>query len=213
METTSIVLIATAISLGFIHTLAGPDHYLPFIFLSKAGNWKLSKTLIFTAVCGLGHVLSSIILGFIGLIAGIAITKIEIFDGYRADIASILFLIFGFIYLAISLWKALRKKLDLQAEKAVYSSTPWIIFIIFFLGPCEPLIPILMYPAAQSNWLLLSIVTVTFSVITIMTMIFIVFLGYRGISLVSSRFLSKYGHVMAGCVIFLSGIGMVFFDL
>jgi len=28
------VLLATAASLGFIHTLIGPDHYLPFIVMS-----------------------------------------------------------------------------------------------------------------------------------------------------------------------------------
>jgi len=30
--------------------------------------------------------------------------------------------------------------------------TPWALFIIFVLGPCEPLIPILMYPAAKQSF-------------------------------------------------------------
>ena len=38
----SIALLSlTAISLGFFHTLLGPDHYLPFIVMSKAKNSKL----------------------------------------------------------------------------------------------------------------------------------------------------------------------------
>jgi nickel/cobalt transporter (NicO) family protein len=31
-----LILIATTASLALVHTLAGPDHYLPFIVISKA---------------------------------------------------------------------------------------------------------------------------------------------------------------------------------
>ena len=30
------ILIVTAISIGFIHTIIGPDHYLPFIVMGKS---------------------------------------------------------------------------------------------------------------------------------------------------------------------------------
>ena len=33
------ILLVTAASIGFIHTLTGPDHYLPFIVMSKARKW------------------------------------------------------------------------------------------------------------------------------------------------------------------------------
>ena len=59
------LLSVTAISIGFFHTLLGPDHYLPFIVLSQARNWSLKKTMIITFLCGLGHVLSSVILGLV----------------------------------------------------------------------------------------------------------------------------------------------------
>ena len=34
------ILTATAASIGFFHTLFGPDHYLPFIVMAKANNWS-----------------------------------------------------------------------------------------------------------------------------------------------------------------------------
>lgn len=40
------ILIWTALSIGFIHTIVGPDHYLPFVVMSKARNWSLSKTMV-----------------------------------------------------------------------------------------------------------------------------------------------------------------------
>jgi hypothetical protein len=33
-------LILTAASIGFFHTLLGPDHYLPFIMMSWARKWS-----------------------------------------------------------------------------------------------------------------------------------------------------------------------------
>ena len=51
-----LVLVATAASIGFIHTLLGPDHYLPFIVMAKVRGWSRSKALGVTSLCGLGHV-------------------------------------------------------------------------------------------------------------------------------------------------------------
>ena len=64
----SIALLSfTAISIGFIHTLLGPDHYLPFIVLSQAKKWSLKKTMLITFLCGSGACLSSVVLGLIGI--------------------------------------------------------------------------------------------------------------------------------------------------
>jgi nickel/cobalt exporter len=62
MSTEFTLLLLTAMSVAFIHTLSGPDHYLPFIMISKARKWSLVKTTWFTVLCGLGHVGSSTIL-------------------------------------------------------------------------------------------------------------------------------------------------------
>ncbi len=36
-------LITAAVTIGFFHTLFGPDHYVPFIVMSKARKWSFSK--------------------------------------------------------------------------------------------------------------------------------------------------------------------------
>ena len=73
-------LVITAASIGFLHTLLGPDHYLPFIMMSWARKWSRTKTLVITFLCGLGHIASSIILGMIGVSMGLAVKKLEITD-------------------------------------------------------------------------------------------------------------------------------------
>ena len=62
-------LIATALWLGFFHTLVGPDHYLPFVALQRARDWSMTRTLVIAAACGIGHVASSILVGGIVLLA------------------------------------------------------------------------------------------------------------------------------------------------
>ncbi|MEO0074634.1 MAG: hypothetical protein ABIK31_00795 [candidate division WOR-3 bacterium] len=50
------ILVATAASLGFFHTLFGGDHYLPFIVMSKSGQWSIQKTALITFLCGISHI-------------------------------------------------------------------------------------------------------------------------------------------------------------
>src|SRR3990172_6947200 len=67
MMTQELLLLAgTAAVIGLVHTLLGPDHYLPFIVISKSGQWSLKKTATVTLLCGVGHVLGSVALGLAG---------------------------------------------------------------------------------------------------------------------------------------------------
>ena len=105
-----VILIITAISLGFFHTIVGPDHYVPFIVMSHARRWSLVKTTIITIVCGLGHVLSSVLLGCIGIAMGIAVSRLEGVESIRGELAAWLLISFGFTYGVWGLHRAIRTK-------------------------------------------------------------------------------------------------------
>jgi len=216
METNLSFLAGTALTIGTLHTLAGPDHYLPFVAMSKTRNWSMLKTIYITSLCGLGHVLSSIIIGFVGIAAGIAISGIEKVEGSRGNIAAWLLLIFGGAYMVWGLLRLWRRKPHHHHDHAFNGKkqmTFWILFTIFVLGPCEPLIPILMYPASQHNYAAVAYISLVFALTTISTMILIVVLMVKGISLVKFSILEKYQHVIAGAAIALCGMGIVFLDL
>lgn len=70
-------LLWTALALGFLHTILGPDHYIPFVMMAKAQNWTRSKTALISFLCGLGHVVSSVIIGVILATAGMAFSEWE----------------------------------------------------------------------------------------------------------------------------------------
>ena len=97
-ETAFKILLGSAITIGLIHTLIGPDHYLPFIMLAKARGWRLRKTLWVTLWCGIGHVLSSVVIGLIGIAAGIVVGRIEGIEGFRGELASWALIAFGLVY-------------------------------------------------------------------------------------------------------------------
>lgn len=238
MTTEANVLLLTTLSIAFFHTLTGPDHYLPFVVISKARKWTLRKTMWFTALCGLGHVGSSVILGIAGIALGIAVSNIELWEGQRGSIVSLLILAFGFVYMIWGIFRAVKKQasqtpVHVHGDGHVHEHehthhdehvhphdrkdriniTPWILFTIFIFGPCEPLIPLVMYPAANHNTMLLIIVTLLFALVTIGTMLILVLLAMKGFSFVPLKKIESYGHAIAGFTILLCGVGMVFFGL
>ena len=109
-ETTLMILIGSAISIGFVHTIVGPDHYLPFILLAKARSWRLGKILWITFGCGVGHVLGSVLIGSIGIAAGIAVGRLEVMEGVRGGLASWLLIGFGLVYGIWGLRRGLKGK-------------------------------------------------------------------------------------------------------
>jgi sulfite exporter TauE/SafE len=218
METNLSVLALTALTIGSLHTLAGPDHYLPFVAISKSRNWSMVKTINIVILCGLGHVLSSIVIGFVGIAAGIALSGINKTESIRGNIAAWLLLIFGVAYMIWGLYRLWKSDASAHhdhdhARSEKKKMTFWILFTIFIFGPCEPLIPILMYPAAQHDYLAVAYISLLFAVTTIATMILMVWLMLRGISLVKLHILEKYQHVIAGGTIALCGAGIVFLGL
>jgi nickel/cobalt exporter len=86
--------------------------------------------------------------------------------------------------------------------------TPWVLFTIFVLGPCEPLIPVLMYPAAKESLFGLLWFTGVFGGITIVTMMGIVLISLRGINLIPLKGLERYAHALAGGTICLCGLAI-----
>ena len=91
--------------------------------------------------------------------------------------------------------------------------TPWILFTIFVLGPCEPLIPLLMYPAAKSSLFGMYLVAIVFSFTTIATMVGIVLFGVWGVGFVKLGKMERFTHAIAGATICLSGLAIMFLGL
>jgi ABC-type nickel/cobalt efflux system permease component RcnA len=224
-------LIIAAASIGFFHTILGPDHYLPFIMMSWARKWSALKTSLITLLCGLGHIGSSVLLGFIGVLLGVAVKKLVIVESFRGNLAAWLLIAFGLLYTVWGLRRAYQKKTHVHShthaaesahkhlhnhhaehahvhdDKSRPSITPWALFVIFVFGPCEPLIPILMYLFG------LVVVTFVFGITTISTMVGVVLLSRAGVNFIKLSKLQRFSHAIAGLTICLCGLSIQFLGL
>jgi sulfite exporter TauE/SafE len=84
------------------------------------------------------------------------------------------------------------------------------LFTIFLFGPCEPLIPILMYPAAQQSWVAVGLVTLVFGLTTLVAMAGMVTVGALGLSRIPFGRVERYGHAMAGLALVVCGAAVTF---
>jgi len=232
-------LLVAAGSIGFIHTLLGPDHYLPFIVLSWARKWSAARTGVITLLCALGHIGSSVVLGFVGVSLGLAVESLTGAESLRGRIAAWLFIAFGLAYLIWGIRHIYRSRPHQHAHshaadeehghahlhshfgdhthvhdvQSLKSLTPWILFTVFVFGPCEPLIPFLMYPAAKGSFFDLVIVTAVFGIVTTITMLGTVFLGRAGVDFLPLQNVQRYSHALAGATILLCGLAIQFLGL
>jgi sulfite exporter TauE/SafE len=227
------VLLWAAVSIAFLHTLVGIDHYLPFVLIGKARGWNLRKTLSLTALCGVGHVLGSVLLGAVGIGIGVALNKLTWIEGIRGSVAAWSLITFGLVYAAWSMVRTARGQhhshVHVHEDGVVHTHghdhhgdhmhvhsepnkkptlTGWTLFIIFVFGPCEALIPLLMAPAYKHNWGVVWAVTLLFSAVTVVTMLGAVAVGYFGLSFAPIEKLEKHANTIAGLTIAFSGLAI-----
>ncbi len=237
-DPTAAVLIATAASIALLHTLIGVDHYLPFVVLGKSRGWSFRRVMGITALCGVGHVLGSVLLGAIGIGIGAAVDNLELIEGVRGSIAAWGLIAFGLAYAAWSAAAAARGKAhshvhvhdDGRAHVHEHNHrddhlhahadgdkglqlTGWTLFILFVFGPCEALIPLVMAPAWSHSWAVVAAVVLVFGAVTIATMLAMVAIGTAGLRLVSLKAVSAHANTFAGLAIALSGLAIQFLGI
>ena len=210
-ETTLIALITAAILDGLIHTIAGPDHYLPFVALSKSRNYGWFKTFLWTTLCGLGHVGSALLLaaGFLFISDLLSETQFEWLETWRGDLAAYALIGMG----AAVILHALHRRWKHRAETEHAHNhnngklSYWVVFIIFVLGPCEALLPLLTASAVLGPASVI-LVTLVFTVTTLLTMLAAVFICRYGLNQFRLPWMEKYAAELAGATVMLCGFAI-----
>ena len=173
-------------------------------------------------MCGIGHILSSVIIGFLGIFFGIELVKLVNLEESRGLLSGWMLLFFGLIYFVWGLRKLRihKNKKNLPGDyryvnprKRFFNITPWALFIVFVLGPCEALIPLFMYPAMEADMMLVFQVALVFGVVTLLTMLFSVFLLLKGLNMFRFNSFERYSHVIAGASIILCASTINFLGL
>lgn len=156
-------------------------------------------------------------------------------ESTRGEIASYLLIAFGIVYMAWGIRRARKSAthehahVHTEGEPHEHTHThhgshahihaakaetgTWWLFIVFVLGPCEPLIPLLIFPAAVVGWHGVALVSAVFGLVTISTMTAIALVAHRGLMLVRLDWAERHSHALAGGAIAASGLAVKFLGL
>ena len=235
------VLLWTAAVLGFLHTVLGPDHYVPFVMMAKAQKWSRLKTVVVTSLCGLGHVGSSVAIGAMLAAAGMAFSEWKgsewaAWHNTRGSLAAWLLIGVGVAFFIWGVIRALRGHTHTHphvheaemvhvhqhdhtgehmhvGESKVKSLTPWVLFAIFIFGPCESLIPLMLASWAVAGIGGTVLVAGTFSVVTILTILGMVGVLMLGISRIPMAKLDRWSTALAGMSLVFCGAAIQWLGL
>lgn len=233
MDGLSLSLVLAAAGIGVLHTLLGPDHYLPFVAMARAQNWSWRRTLTTVGLCGIGHVAGSLLLGAVGVGIGVAVGRIESLESGRSDWAAWTMVAFGGAY---ALW-GLRQALLSGSGLSPHAHGPhlhihrhgahshehenlrtrrfsfWAMLLVFILGPCEALLPLFVLPASRGRWDVALVTVAVFAITTVLTMFAATAVGILGLRRLRAPALERWGHAFAGGMVTFSGLAIITFGL
>ena len=229
------LLLGTAAALASFHTLVGVDHSIPFIVLGRARGWSLGRTLGVTGACGLAHVASSVLIGSLGVLLGVALDQLTWLESTRGQVAAQLMIGLGLAYAVWAVWRELRGRTHTHAHAHADGTvhvhphdhhdehlhphgigrgvTPWVLFLIFAFGPCETLIPLMMVPAAEGAWVVVGAVIGVFGFFTVGVMLVAVTLGFLGLTYARLGAFERRVDLLAGLTIAASGAAVLWLGL
>jgi len=220
----ALALIGAAVSIGAVHTCA-PDHWMPFAALARAEGWSARRTAAITALCGLGHVSVSVLLGALALVFGREL--FQTFGERLESVSGLLLIGFGAAYAVWGLRGPLSERMHRHAhahgrahvhfhhghshahhppaEKGV---TPWTLFLLFSADPCVAVIP-LMFASAPLGWSSTLAIVAAYEAATITTMVLLVLPARAAALTVRGAWADRYGDALAGGVVALVGLAVV----
>lgn len=201
-------IITGAFLLSIVHASI-PNHWIPLVALSRAEGWDERATMGYTAIAGLSHTLSTILIGVLVGFVGYRLS-----DSYSfivAVIAPSLLMLLGIIYLILSIRENKHHhhhhSHDIHIGDVKKKTTAAIIVTLtvsMFFSPCLE-IEAYYFVASTLGWEGILAVSAVYTVITIAGMLLLVWLGMKGVRNIKSHFLEHHEKTMTGALLVVLG--------
>lgn len=131
-----IQILIGSFELTIVHALI-PNHWIPFVTIGKTEKWSRKETLIVTAIAGIAHTASTILIGIIVGIVGYRLSST--YEFITHIVAPFILVGLGCVYLIIDIKGSLgHQHLDInqsgsgRSKLAIISS----LGIAMFFSPC-----------------------------------------------------------------------------
>lgn len=227
MTGTAVLLVLSSCATAVIHALI-PDHWLPFVLLSRSQGWGERRTALLTGLAGLLHVTMSVVAGALAIALGATSARglAERAGRSLGFLSGLLLVLFGVAY---GVWAHLREArvhghgtaraagqgglhahghlLERWFRGAV---TGGALVVIIGISPCALLAPIL-FAASTEGWTVIALAALGFASCTIGTMVGVTLFATRGMRRFDLPFFTRYGDLTSGALI--AGIGLVLMAL
>lgn len=197
-------LILGSLLLSMIHA-AIPSHWLPLVAISKGENWPLEETLLATAITGFAHTFSTVMLGLMIGWAGVELS--ESFESFSYIFVPVVLITLGAIFIVYNFRNVGHSHVRFQLNTK--SRSKWTIIlslsIAMFFSPCLEMQTIYL-DAGTHGWEGILVISVIYSVVTVMGMLFLVYLGFKGLRHINFYFFQRHEKAITGFVLVILGI-------
>ena len=157
-------LFAVAAGVGVLHTLAGPDHYLPLVAIGQSRSWTLRRLVGATVGLGLIHCAVSALL-VVGLMSLWGSVASDTLVDAMATTSAWLMVGTG-VALMVAAWRRRRIGPPRDGRAGLV-----LLSLVFLVGPCEWLIPCALSAGAEHGlWGALGVCAV-YTLCTVSTMV------------------------------------------
>lgn len=225
---------ATGFTVAFFHA-AIPTHWLPFVLVSRARGWKRSKTLLVSAVAGLGHVALTSLLGLAIAWFGFQLDEHlgEVFSWITGGVLLVIAAFYGWRQLRgrgvlhhhapgghhqaseecgheheVSHWDEELKDTQLVKDKAGDWTAISGLFMMLTLSPCEGFLPVYL-SGVQFGWRGFVVLSLILAVATLAGMMLFTWLTLVGFERFKLKSFERYEAGLLGVIFLVLGLLML----
>jgi nickel/cobalt transporter (NicO) family protein len=207
-----------SILLSLVHATI-PSHWLPLIAISKAEKWNEKETLLVTAITGIAHTSSTVIIGIIVGIIGYKLS--ESYHYITHYVAPTILVAIGLLYLVFEYRHKLIKNkqhhhhhVDIEGIIKKKKSKRSIIIslsVAMFISPCME-IEVYYLTASRLGWIGIGIVSIVYFFVTVLGIMFLVFFAAKGIEKLKWHFMEHHEKLISGLILILVGALALFIE-
>lgn len=208
------LLVLAVGAVGVLHTIV-PDHWVPITLIARRRGWTRRQTALAALQAGTGHVVSTLAIGVIVWIAGVAFATR--FGQAVSTLSSIALIAFGG-WIAVSSWRELRAPGAQSlapphgAARDADGSSRTALLLILGSSPMVEGIPA-FFAAVKYGPVLIAVMSVVFAIGTIATYVVLTVTSTAGLQRIRFGEFERYGEVLSGAFIALVGIVFLIFPV
>jgi len=195
-------IIVGSFLISLLHAVI-PNHWLPVLAIGKKKGWTLAETTRITFIAGMGHVVSTVI---IGVLLGIIGSELTEHIKYFTHIIGPSLLIFMGLYFLRQHYK--HRHFHVEEEQVKRKTKNAVIFALVLAMVLSPCMEIEAYflLAGANGWYVFAAIAAMYAVITITGMLIWIRMAYNGLLKLNWHTWEHNAAIITGIVLIITGI-------